>query len=566
MLRTFQQHTIRETRSLDGRWDFFPETDCDSPLDKPPSHYTRSIQVPSAWESLPGLEAYRGRAWYRTAIPTVADKAPRLLFGGVSHTATVYLDGIAGGAHYDAFTPWSAVIAAGAKAGESELTVEVDNQFGDHSALHKENDYYTYGGLTRPVELQYVPKVFIERLEAVPALQNNGNWSLSVKAVLRNWSEEHCQRRLAIQVCSQSQELETVTLPAAGEYSLSCEFNDLEVSPWSLQSPALHTITARLFDNEQAVDDLIERIGFRQIEVKGRKLLLNGEEIRLRGYNRHEDHPEFGCALPLQAMVNDLEIMRDLGCNFVRTSHYPNDARFLDLCDELGIAVWEESHARCVDFSHPRFRQQIADSTQEMIENHFNHPSILMWGCLNECDSISPEGREEHSRVISLIRRLDSSRPVTFASNKGQRDICLDLVDIVSWNHYPAWYSGTPADIKERLEKDLLWLHSEDSGGTGKPVIMSEFGAGAIYGERQRHQAKWSEEYQATVLDESLRVYLNHPDIVGAAIWQYCDVRVTAEWWQKRPRTMNNKGTVDEYRRPKIAYQTVKQRMLEANG
>jgi len=95
---------------------------------------------------------------------------------------------------------------------------------------------------------------------------------------------------------------------------------------------------------------------------------------------------------------------------------------------------------------------------------------------------------------------------------------------------------------------------------------MSEFGAGSIYGWRHPRCTKWTEEYHARVLDESLRVYLNHPDIVGAAIWQFCDCRVTQERWSGRPRNMNNKGTVDEYRRPKLAYEVVKRRMHEAGG
>jgi beta-glucuronidase len=293
--------------------------------------------------------------------------------------------------------------------------------------------------------------------------------------------------------------------------------------------------------------------------------MLNGKPLRLRGYNRHEDHPQFGCALPAEAMVTDLALLRDLGCNFVRTAHYPNDMRFLDLCDEMGVYVWEESHARNVEFKHPKFRQQIVDSTREMIEWHHNRPSVILWGCLNECESRTRSGRREYERVFQLMRSLDPSRPVTFASNRRDLDICLDLVDIVSWNRYDAWYGGEPENIEPAIRDILRWLHSPKSkGGRGKPVIMSECGAGAIYGCRHPNHAKWTEEYQAEVLDETLRVYLNHPDIVGVAIWQFCDCRVTRNRWSGRPRTMNNKGTVDEYRRPKLAYEVVKRRMHEA--
>jgi beta-glucuronidase len=163
-----------------------------------------------------------------------------------------------------------------------------------------------------------------------------------------------------------------------------------------------------------------------------------------------------------------------------------------------------------------------------------------------------------------MLRDLDGSRPITFASNRHKRDLCLDLVDIVSWNRYDAWYGEDIAQIKPALDDMLKWLHSSKSGAKGKPVIMSEFGAGAIYGTRQRQESRWSEEYQSAVLRESLDIYLQHAQVSGAFIWQFSDCRITNKMWGARPRTMNNKGIVDEYRRPKLAYNVVKECMHAA--
>jgi len=561
MLRAFTEHHIRQVGSLDGLWDFAIESDQGGESGTPRS-YPRKLYVPSAWETTPGLENYRGKGWLRTAVCGNPGKAMRLVFGGVSHTGTVYVDGERVGQHYDAFTPWD-VVVPGLAGGRHELVVEVDNTFGDHSALHKCNDYFTYGGITRPVEVQYVPEVFIDKLFATPH-RCGDTWGLDVRVRLRNWSDTPCERRVIVTVAGSAEELGSLTVPPGGDGEMACTIRGLCVNEWSEASPTLYYATATLLDGDTPVDDLSDRVGFRELTVRGREFLLNGAPLRLRGVNRHEDHPQFGCAIPVEAMMQDLALIRDLGCNFVRTCHYPNDTRFLDLCDELGVYVWEESHARSVSFAHPMFRKQIADSTRETVEWHFNRPCIVVWGCLNECDSCSDAGREEHERVLRQFRELDPSRPRTFASNKSQKDICLDLVDIVSWNRYDAWYGGGVSDIEPRLAQQLAWLHSEASGGADKPVIMSEFGGGAIYGNRQRCRSKWSEEYQSDVLDESLRIYCNHPDIVGVAIWQFCDVRITQDHWNNRPRTMNNKGVVDEYRRPKLSYDTVKQRMTEA--
>ncbi len=546
MLRTFHEHKIRPVDSLDGHWTLSLAEEPNAP---------DTIYVPSAWESIPGLENYRGKGTIARNFKLTEAANVRLVFGGVSHTANVKVDGEFICTHYDAFTPFEAVVR-GLDAGAHTLEVEVDNSFGDHSALHKENDYYTYGGITRPVEIQLVPDTFIDKIYATPR-QEGSAWSLDLRVTVNGDAEGELNASIAGKTVSLTQ----------NDDDYSATITGLDVEAWTNETPKLYDLTVQLNIDGKLVDDKIDRIGFRTIAVDGKRLLLNGNELRLRGYNRHEDHPQFGNAIPVQAMVQDLEIMRDLGCNFVRTCHYPNDMRFLDLCDELGFYVWEESHARAVPFDPPKFDEQIEASTREMLEWHYNRPGIVMWGCLNECDSKTEEGKEVYSRVLGQLKDFDPSRPITFASNRNESDICQGLVDIVSVNVYTGWYHDPIERIGPRIDELLGWLHSDAShGGSGKPVIVSEFGGGAVYGNRQRCRSHWSEEYQCDVLDECLRVYLNHPDIVGAAIWQFCDVRVTETWWNGRPRTLNNKGTVDEYRRPKLAYDTVKRRMLEAAG
>ena len=141
MTRTFPQHVIRPAESLDGKWEFVTARERTSSR-RLPRRYRRKVEVPSCWETLPGLENYRGRAWLRRQIATRPGRAVRIVFGGVSHTGTVYVDGKKAGWHYDAFTPWD-IVVSGLKAGTHDLVVEVDNTFGRHSALHIENDYYT---------------------------------------------------------------------------------------------------------------------------------------------------------------------------------------------------------------------------------------------------------------------------------------------------------------------------------------------------------------------------------------------------------------------------------------
>jgi len=256
-----------------------------------------------------------------------------------------------------------------------------------------------------------------------------------------------------------------------------------------------------------------------------------------------------------------MDIMQDMGVNALRTCHYPNDERFLDLCDERGILVWEENHARGLGLENMQnlnFNKQCEDCISEMIENHYNHPSIIIWGILNECASETKKGRAKYKTQYDQIKSMDTTRPTTSATCRHFTDICLDLSDIVSVNMYSGWYKDEP--IKERNKDEIEWINN--SGGDGKPIIISEFGAAAIYGYRNRSRCKWSEERQADIIEESLNVYMNDDNITGVFIWQFADCRVTEEgpWFETRARCHNNKGVVDEYRRPKIAYDIIKEK------
>jgi beta-glucuronidase len=182
-----------------------------------------------------------------------------------------------------------------------------------------------------------------------------------------------------------------------------------------------------------------------------------------------------------------------------------------------------------------------------------------MWGILNESASNNPTAKPGYEQLLGLVRELDPSRPVTFASNHPIDDVCLDLADIVSINTYPGWYHGEIEDIPSLL--DAIVERLAEKGQGNKPLIISEIGAGAIPGWRDWNEARWTEQYQVRLLETVIRHLFETSDrACGLAVWQYCDLR-TSESARKalgRPRDFNNKGIVDEYRRPKLAYDTVR--------
>lgn len=546
MSRLFDTHIIRKTKSLDGMWDFKSDS----------SDKLYRLPVPGCWEQHPNFLSYRGKGEYRKNIYLDRSSNIRLEFKGVSHTADVYFDGEKIAHHYNAFTPFSAIIKD-VSQGNHEIIVKVDNTFGEHSALHIPNDYYTYGGITRPVQYEEIKNIYIKNVHFTPYMKEN-KWYANIKVNISNISDTASEINITGEL---NEKIFSKNMTIEANSDTAVVFDELfeNADSWSNENPVLYMLKTVISADGNPIDDLIERVGFRTVEIKGENIYLNGEKIYLKGFNRHEDYAVDGCAVSLGHMVQDLDLMMDMNANAVRTCHYPNDERFLDLCDERGILVWEENHARGLLLEHmqnPNFENQCRDCISEMIENHYNHPSIIIWGILNECASETEEGREMYKKQYEQIKNMDLSRPTTSATCRHFTDICLDLPDIVSFNMYTKWYQDD--SISGRNDREIEWI--KNSGGDNKPIILSEFGAAAVYGYRDRSRCKWSEERQADLIKESLDVYMNDNRICGVFVWQFADCRVTEEeWFSTRARCHNNKGIVDEYRRPKMAYDIIKE-------
>ena len=205
--------------------------------------------------------------------------------------------------HYNAYTPFSAVVQ-GLKRGEHTLAIVADNRFSDKSALHVPNDYMSYGGVTRPVAVEEVADVYLERVHVTPCFDGK-MWRAFVDAAVVNLAEE---RPVALRISLAGKEcvLSPQVLPE-GESVLHAEFALEDVKTWSPETPKLYTVRAVLEVDGNEVDDLFDRFGFREIKMDGKHILLNGEPLRIRGLCRHEDHPHFGCALPYEAMMHDVD-------------------------------------------------------------------------------------------------------------------------------------------------------------------------------------------------------------------------------------------------------------------
>ena len=261
-------------------------------------------------------------------------------------------------------------------------------------------------------------------------------------------------------------------------------------------------------------------------------------------------------------MKRDIDIFLQMGGNAIRGSHYPNSREFLDMCDEMGVLFWSEVPVWGCGFSvetlgDEKVVKRILDMHSEMIKYYFNHPSIIIWGMHNEIQSETENAYNLTKRCRELIEPIGGNRLITFASHKPFIDVCFEFCDIICINAYYGWYNGGVEEwdkfaVKFREKRAELKMEH-------KPVIISEFGAAAIYGHHTFDNIKWTEEYQAAVMDKCINLFHNDDMFAGCYIWQYCNIRTCEEMGLNRARGFNNKGLLDEYRRPKMAYRKVKE-------
>lgn len=560
MHRTFATSTTRKCTYLDGTWDFVADPD-DAGIEEGWYHTfpqsSAAICVPGVWNTRRSCLNYEGAGWFRTRLSLSPCSLAAIHFASVTHQANVWLDGEPLGEHYGGFLPFSSLLAR-PEPGEHELVVRVDNTHDMTTTIPSAHlDWFRYGGIPRPVWVEELQGPgYVVSLRLVPVAKD-GKATLRVRTELVNLSSRTLDDTWTLHIEEDAVLSGKVRLAPGDSQVLLFAHEVRDVRLWSPGDPQLYRVRLAF-----AGDDLIDRTGFRELKVAGREVLLNGEPVQILGVNRHEDHPEWGFALPQRLMLRDLDLANDLGANAIRGAHYPNDQRMLDLCDERGILFMEE--IPLWGFSREQMaRDVIGDRASAMlwamIDRDVNHPCIWAWSVLSECATHTPEGRMMVERLVETAREADPTRPVTFSSGSNLEDICFDLVDIVCVN------AGHGSDRPALALPELLDRIRAKIGD--RPLIVSEFGAGATPGRATLEgDAPWSEEHQRRVLTGCIAHLLSRDHLLGFYIWQLFDTRSDAASAGQCPRGYDKHGLLDEYRRPKLAYHAVRDLLAQANS
>ncbi|WP_036766305.1 glycoside hydrolase family 2 protein [Parvularcula oceani] len=506
--------------------------------------------LPGSWTGHdPELRHYEGLVWYDRAFEANLEDDERafLHIGAANYTARVYVNGELVGTHRGGFTPFAFEVTDRLVDGENRVTLGVDSARDETSIPSPVTDWETYGGITRPVRLVIVPETFID--EAWVRMTQEGR----IAATVALDGPEAAQRPVAVRVPE-------LDLTLQGSTNRNGVFEAEAPAPerlrrWSPEAPRLYDVQI-----EAGADSLPERVGFRTIEVRGEKLLLNGEPIFLRGICMHEEELGRDPARAItEAAARALltEIKDGLNANFVRLAHYPHAETTVRLADEMGLLVWSEIPVYWrIAWENDEALATARTMLEENVRRDRNRASVILWSVGNE----TPVGEQRNAflrRLIADVRRLDDTRLVTaallteFREQDGElltriTDPLTADLDVMAVNAYHGWYGPLPVERVSEVRWQSEW---------NKPLIFSEFGAGALAGFHDPDsRQKFSEEYQAEIYRETLEMAEGVPFLQGMSPWILKDFRSPRRQHPVYQQGWNRKGLISETGERKEAF------------
>ncbi|AOM77333.1 glycoside hydrolase family 2 protein [Pedobacter steynii] len=513
------------------------------------------LKVPGDFNSqMPELTYFEGVVWYKKQINYTLRKGKRLFlyFGAVNYKADVFLNGERIGSHEGGFTPFQFEITEKIKDGVNALIVKVDNKRLKNGIPGLGYDWFNYGGITREVNLIETGHTYIE----------------DYQIQLPKESRKEISGWIKLNGANKEQGLK-VKIPELGlVYSTKSDSSGMarlkfqaSFKPWSPDNPKLYKVLV-----ESETDTIEDEIGFRNIEVRGNKVFLNGKMIFLKGVNIHEENPYKGAkAFSSEDAVLLLNSAKELGCNLVRLAHYPHNEHMIKQAEKMGLMVWSELPIyQHIEFSDTAVPLKMELMLKEMIQRDRNRCSVVIWSLSNETYTSTPGRDLELVSLTKKCREADPTRLLTHVVNNQAYnnntfkvwDTLYRYADLISLNEYVGWYvpwQGKPVDTKWELNYP------------DKPVFISEFGAEALYGSKGPidEAAFWTEEYQEQIYIDQLKMFSTTPNLCGIAPWLLFDYRSLGRMHPVYQKGFNRKGLLSEKGEKKKAWQVMHEHYLK---
>ena len=504
------------------------------------------LNVPGDWNTQRDqLMFYEGPVWYRREFlyHKRANTRVFVYFGAANYQSSIYLNGERLGDHEGGFTPFNFEVTSLLREGGNFLIAEVNDARRADGVPALRFDWWNYGGITRDVVLVEVPDVFIQdySIQLARSSQNEiAGW------IQLNGAPTSQRITLAIPEAAIHEDLIT---DAGGRANFHFP---AKLELWSPEHPKLYDVVLTA-----GADTVHDQLGFRTIEVRDGKILLNGQPIFLRGIAMHEEAPfREGRAFSVEDAQTLLGWVKDLGCNFVRLAHYPHNENEMRLADRLGLLVWSEIPVYWdIDWQNPATLTNAEAQLRDMIARDRNRAAVVMWSLSNETP-VKPERLTFLRQLAQDARELDETRLITSASDRLEdtapdvrtiADPIGDLLDVIGVNEYVGWYWKKPEDADK-----LQWRSKYN-----KPVIVSEFGGGAPFGLHGDADQRWTEEYQADLYERQLRMIQRTPNLAGLTPWVLMDFRSPARMLPGVQDYHNRKGLISNRGQRKLAFYTL---------
>ncbi len=580
---TFSQKRLKT--SINSLWSYTKQDDISQKVNPNVSDW-ELVNLPHTWNDQDVLDDnkrgyYRGKGWYFKKLHKNFDpqtKSYFLHFEGANQHTQVYVNGQKAGAHIGGYSAFTIDITAGLNSGtQNEVLVMVDNAHNpDIPPLSA--DFTFFGGIYRDVFLIETSKIHFNILDhgsegifvSTPQVTSK-NAIVKINGSIRNTLKKsgkykiqytiHNQEGLAIAENSKNISIKE------NSTSIPFEISDVNITNpalWSPDTPYLYALEIRITNKgEDVLDEDYINFGVRTFSFDADKgFFLNGKSLKLMGANRHQDYPGMGNALSDDQHRSDMKLLKDMGANFIRLAHYPQDPAILEEADRIGLLVWEETplvNEVTLSKTHDDNSERML---KEMIRQHYNHPSVILWGYMNEIywahRFIDKEIVNQHTEAtVALAKRLekvtrteDPSRYTAMALHRYPlyEESEIDKIpQVVGWNLYHGWYYDTYEDFGKYLDE-------QHQKYPERIHIVSEFGAGSDprFHSVNPERFDFTIEGHKRMMESYLKQILERPYIAGATVWNLIDF--SSERRIDPNPHINNKGLASADRTPKDVY------------
>ena len=591
MLRP-QANQYRELINLDGIWDFKVDFKDSGHADK---WWTKKLDtaldapVPASYNDIftdLNIREHVGWVWYQREVFVPkgwADQRIILRVDSATHEGIVYVNDKEVARHVGGYMPFEADITDIAKGQKSvRVTIAVNNVLTNETIPPGEvvtldtgrkqqtylHDFYNYAGLARSIWLYSLPS---QKIKDVTVVTDFNGTTGQVGYTVEADSDD-----LALTLIDQDGKVVAEGNGKKGTLTVP------NVKLWAPLKPYLYKLVINLKSGGSVVDEYQLNVGVRTVKVEGQKFLINNEPFYFTGFGMHEDHVVVGKGHNNAFLVNDFELLKWIGANSFRTSHYPYAEEVLDYADKHGLVVIDETAAVGLnmamaggvfggtvkptfgpDTCNDKTQASLLQALRELIARDKNHPSVVMWSITNEADTIPAESYDFFKPAFELTHELDPTRPNTYINVMfATIDKCkvAPLADVICLNRYWGWYVDhyDLESAEKHLDAEMaLWTSQYNV-----PIVITEYGADTLSGGHSIHNLPWSEEYQVKYLEANHRVFDKYPAIVGEHIWNFAD-------FQTKPGIFrvlgNKKGVFTRDRQPKAAAHLMKARWSGLN-